>query len=523
MANEIAQGQKVDKNGKVHSPRWAYVGCYLLILVSFCSHVFTLDRYPWRNADEPYFYYPAVRALEGHGLTYKVRADMPHADTVFVLHDAFFPRTQLAAFWLLGISQFACRLTPFLAAHLAILMLCQFLLRGGLFRSALILSLAWLGDRAHYHVLFGRPEGVCLFVEAAAFIVLVKAATASSRIAAFFGGLLLGIGVGFHPVTASFAVCACIILPLLFPRGKFAALACLVGGGLVALGLILLCWLPHFTASFEQYRWMLGSVGDYYPGVTVLGRCEGMIAALGLGRYWFLALLLATFLLLVPLALFARNRVVLATGGATLPRNVFLLATAFAVAAVLGVLLLLGVQLTTYYVVYFTVWPVIALAVYAETVGLKGKFRLAFYGLGVVFLACWLPSLRHNAYHVRESIVNYRLLDPSRVAKPLAEAVPKGVPVTGSLELFFLARDAGMDVTPMPWFADSAVVPPDTYILLAVSDNPVGPPKVDPKNLAARPVLLEGSLAPDTTLRWSRYRLYGPMESRTTADASEKN
>jgi hypothetical protein len=513
----------MENEKKAASPRWAYGCCYLLILASFCSHVFTLGRYPWRDIDESYFYYPAVRALEGHGLTYKVRADMPHADSVFVLHDAFFPRTQLVAFWLLGISQFACRITPFLAAHLGIFLMCRFLLRANFFRTALFLALAWLGDRANFYILFGRPEGVCLFVEAAAFIVLAKAATASSRLGAFWGGLLLGIGVGFHPVTASFAVCSCIVLPLLFMHHKISALISLVGGGLVALALILLCWMPAFAASFEQYRWMLMSAGDSYTDATLLGKGAAMVVALGEGRYWFLALFLATFLLLVPLALFRRNRIVVQTGGAMLPRNVFLLAVAFSAAAVLGVILLVGVGVRFYYIVYFTIWPVIGLGVYAEAVGLKGKFRLGFIGLAGVLLLCWLPGLRYNAWNVRESIMYYKPLDPSRVAIPLAGAVPKGTPVTGTPELYFLARDAGINFTPMPWFADYSIVPPDTCIFVTAPANSVERPKGEPKNFAARPVLLEGSLAPGAAVPCTRYRLYGPMESRATDDASEKD
>src|SRR5207302_9452826 len=127
-----------------------------------------------------FLYYPAIRALEGQGLTYKIRSDAPHGDTIWAYHAPFFPRTQFVAFWLFGISEFACRLTPYLAGHLAILILCRLLLRLGLFRSAIILVLAWMGDRSHYFLLFGRMEGVCLLCVTAGFVVLLEAVTASS-------------------------------------------------------------------------------------------------------------------------------------------------------------------------------------------------------------------------------------------------------------------------------------------------------------------------------------------------------
>lgn len=499
------------ENKKPSSPRWSYACCYCLVLASFCSHAFTLDRYPWPNEDEPFYYYPAIRALAGQGLNYRMHAEAPHGDTTWAYHAPFFPRVQVAAFWLLGESQFACRILPYLAAHLAILVLCQFLLRAGFFRSAVLLTLVWAGDHAHYRILFGRMEGIGLLCLAIGFVALVRAVTKASLSASFLAGLFLGIAVGFHPVTVSIPLGACLLVPVLSPRRRLLGFFSLAAGGLVAIGLILACWLPSPAASLEQFLWTMRYANGKYAGSTGhLSIWEGVIHAPEAWRYWVLGLSLAT-LLLIPLAIIRYRSVEVSTED-ELPRKAFLLASSFSILSLLGIVALIAPPIPTYYSVYFSVWPVIAFAIHAESGWLKGSYRLAYLALGAVLFACWLPGLRYNAYHVRESVKNYAQLDPSRVAAPLADAVPTGASVTGSPELFFVARQAGINFTPLPWYRASCAVPPDTYVLLLSPDLIRSQPPIDPANMAARATLLKGSLAPGTTLSWSDCVLFGPMK-----------
>jgi hypothetical protein len=507
--NDVATGRIARKP----SPRWAYVCSYLLILVSFCSHVFALDRYPMPYVDEAFFYYPAIRALEGHGLNYRTHSQEPYGDIVFSLHAPFFPRTQAAAFFLLGISQFACRFTPYLAAHLAILLLCQFLLRVGLFRSAVVVAVAWLGDRSNWHILYGRPEGVCMFFEVAGFVALVRAITKPSLWAAFLTGLLLGIGVGFHPVTAPLPLCACILLPLLVRQHKLKALLSLAAGGLASICLIFLSLSPYPVESVQQFLWGQRYGGDVHTSLTRPQQWVDLIEALGQSKYWFLGLCLVTLLLLVPLILVARSRA--KSLGDVTRETVFIVAAAFAVFMLLvGLVLLAGVAIQPYYLVYFTVWPVVALAVYVEGNWLSGWPRLVLYAACAALFTCWLPSLRFNVQRFRELVACYHDLDPNPVARQLAGAIPEGALVTGGPEFTLFARKAGIHFTPLPWYPEAVSIAPDAYVLLIEPDLHAPWHRVDADNLNSRPVVLEGNMAPGTGMRWSRFVLFGPTKSR---------
>ena len=498
-------------------PHWPFFCCYALVFASFSSHVFFLDRYPLPYVDEAFLYYPAIRALEGQGLTYKIRSDAPHGDSIWAYHAPFFPRTQVVAFWLMGISEFASRFTPYLAGHLAVLILCRSLLGAGLFRSAILVALAWIGDRSHYCLLFGRMEGICLLCETAGFIVLLKAVTTASTkgilTASFFAGVLLGLAVGFHPVAASFPACALVMLPLLAQRCRAQALLCLAAGGLVPIALIFICWLPSPSASLEQFRWTLRYGEEHYKNVTLSGQWLSFIESLGRSKYWFLVLSLATIWLIVPLARGLRGR------GANVPGEelackAFLLASAFSVCSLCGLLLIAGKGICLYYLVYFTIWPVVAIAVSFEMGRWKGTARLVLFGLGMALFVSWVPSLGFNVQRFLDAARNYDALDRNRFARHLRESIPEGASVTGCPQFILVARKAGIRFVPLPWYPESSSVPPEDYILLSEDTVLNGYSRVDPANLAARPLIREDSLAPGTKLRWSRTWLYGPMEAR---------
>jgi|GEM_PF-3369699 len=510
-ADTVAPALAACESIQPRSPRWARVCCYLAVFLSFCANAFTLDRYPFPNVDEPFFYYPAIRALHGQGLNYNCRSDVPYGDSVWAYHAPFFPRVLLVSFWLLGENQFACRFPQYCAAHLALLLLCTFLLRRGLFRSGLILALVWIGDYSHYRVLFGRMEGVCLLLLAGAFVALVQATVKRSYSAAVLAGFLLGASVGFHPSTAFFALSACFLVPALGKGGGLARFICLGAGGLMAVALILACWMPSPASALEQFRWGL----RYGAEINTQSLWAVLMSNRVMFKAWFLGLSSFTVLVLIPLG----TAVALKGGFAAqdhLQRTVFFIAAAFAVSALLGILVLVGSAFKTYYIVCFSVWPIIALLVYLESARSRKTVQHALLAVGAALCACWLPGLRYNAYHVRESLTNYHLLDPTRVAGRLAGVVPKSADATGSPELFFIASKAGLNFIPLPWYSKVIAVPPGTYLLLSEYDWKHGrAPQalVDPCTPAARSLLFEANLAPGTALRWQNYYVFGPLYS----------
>jgi hypothetical protein len=184
-----------------NSPSWARCACYLLIAISFASHAFTLDRYPAPYWDEAIYCSTAINYVEGSGLKAEFAADAPHPEINYAYQAPFFPRLEVLTFYLLGTSQLSSRLLPYAAVHAGLALLCQILLRVGLYRSALCLVVAWFGDCSMTWIVWARPEGVALFCLAAGFASIVRSISRDSFSAFFTAGLSLAGAVGVHPVT----------------------------------------------------------------------------------------------------------------------------------------------------------------------------------------------------------------------------------------------------------------------------------------------------------------------------------
>ncbi len=464
------------------SPRWATVTCYGLIVMSWCLYGFSLDRYPLPFVDEPFYNYPAIRFLEGEGLTYKVSDAAPHGDTLWSYHAPFFPRLQVATYSLLGISEYAHRLPQYLAAHLAIFVLCRFLLRRGLFWSALILAVAWLGDRSSQEVLYGRMEGIYLLCLAGGFVFLARTTQQASLRDSAAAGLCLGTATGFHPVTLGFCAFGVGWLAWLSTRRRASA-AAFVAGCLVPLGLMLACWLPSLSASLEQFLWNASVVRSGTLGEKFLSLFE----VLRWSRYWAAGLGLLTLFWLMPLAV---RRCWSRAAFHQLPaaEPVWILAAWFAVVGLLSLLVFAGAAVYPYYLVLFTVWPILALAVLGESRCLQSALQFAFWPVAVLVLLCWLPSLAWNALRFRESWAHFDQLDRTACARHLARVVPPGAELTGSPDLFLIARKAGLNFKPLPWYGRHTRVAPDAWILLKETDL-IDPIRVAPTELKGRPML----------------------------------
>lgn len=498
----------------LRSPRWAYWVCYGLVCLAFLSFGATLNRYPLAYCDEATFNYPAVRFLDGKGFNYWWRSDAPYADSIWAYHAPFYPRMQVLTFRLLGVNQFACRIPQYLAAHFAIFALCTLLLQRGLYRSALVVATAWLGDRSHYEVLYGRMEGLSLLMLVFALICLWQGIHWKSFFWSAASGTCLGLAVGFHPVALYFGCAMLVAVIVATDSGRDRIISGIITGGCFPLALVLWCWMPNISASWEQFHWRLTTQFANDAHVN-LGH---WIQTLLWSKYWVIALVTVTAVWLAPLAakrLYRRAR----QGPLEPNETLWVLAALFSVAWVI-LLVSNNRSLFPYYLVYFTVWPVLALAVMWESSRDNPRHLRLQQAIGLFLLLAWLPSLAWNAMRFRELAMNYERIDSRPFGDLLVKLIPAEAEVTGTPELFIVARDAKLKFDPPPSQQYNVDVSRTAWVIVTEQDRT--DERITPGSLIGRPIVFEGSVFPRATHPGLRCPVivYGPKTNGASGPAS---
>ncbi|MBX6312045.1 MAG: hypothetical protein IRY99_03865 [Isosphaeraceae bacterium] len=485
-------------------PHWSSTLCLLLVAGSFLAFGPSLGRYPPLCVDDAFFSYPAVRYLEGKGLTYQVSPQAPHGDSVWAYHGPFFPRLQVMTFRLLGVSEFACRIPQYLAAHLAIAVLGVVLLNRGYTWSAILLAIAWIGDRSLLEVLYGRMEGICLFLNACAFGALLKAVEGRSWAWACLSSCCLGLAAGFNPVTLSFGLVSLPILVLaLPPESRLRVSGGGIAGAAIPAALLVLCWYPHLDWAIEQFTWHARLVKMRN---TTPEKIADLIRYLRWAKWWFFAEVLVVVVLMIPLsvALVQRSR-----GNRTgLSRDSlpFIIATGFSVAGLMSVF---GTSILPYYLVHFTVWPVLGIAVLWESNLGRGTRLRPIMNFAIALLLCaWLPSLAWNIMRFRECLLYEEELDRRPIAQRLAHLLPPGAKVSGEHLFFTIAREAGLHYGPLPVWAREIQVPPDHWILIIPELRK--DLRMDSEAFRSRDVVARERAFPGSKYYEIKYVLFGP-------------
>jgi hypothetical protein len=162
-----------------------------------------------------------------------------------------------------------------------------------------------------------------------------------------------------------------------------------------------------------------------------------------------------------------------------------------------------------YYVVYFTVWPIIAFVAPIEAGGAVERKRPLVMVLCLVLLVGWIPSLTWNLMKHRESFLEYPNLSPTVFRQELARAVPPAAKLLGSPELLFLAHGADVQFVPLPWFGRNLEVDASSYLILTVEDL-TKVERVAKTDLATRPIVFEGAAFPNSMSYKYPYVLFGP-------------
>ena len=423
-----------------------FSGCIsiALIIISFCLFGLSLDRYPRVYMDEAWFNYPAVHYLDHGSLVWKFHPDLPYGDIISAFHGPFYPRLQVLTFKMLGVNQFACRIPQYFAIHIALLLLCIILIRRGFWISAILLPIIWIGDRASQETLYGRMEGITALCVVMAFLCALKAIQEKRYIWIAGYSCFMGLACGFHPGTIYIGIPSFCALLLLWRgidwRRLFLGLAC---GVVLPLCLWLICWMPHPFEGMEQFWWYLHALGERDNSRSRFA----LFPTLKWSKWWIATVMLTTIFWLIPRSVVLLKKIRCSPNEFLCFESIVVLATSFGCGFLL---FFLGNTFTyPYYLVSFTVWPVIASLVTLESCKLRLIRRrfLAFFV--VIMVTGWCASVAWNGMRFREMLLTYRQLDQTPFVQRVAEIIPKNVTVSGTPELFLVARAANRDFVPL--------------------------------------------------------------------------
>lgn len=455
---------------------------YLILSTTFLIFLIPLGRYPLPYIDESFYNYPAIRYLEGHGFIYHVSSTAPYADKLWANHAPFFPRMQITTFRLLGKNQFAMRAPDYIFAYLALFLICSFLMRRKLFWAALAVAVVWVGDRSTQEVLLGRMEGVALFFVVLGFCALIITLEQETPMACLACGAALGLAIGFHPVTALFFIASAMVLVVsASPIWRWRALFSFAAGAMLPAFLWLLCWWPDLGASYEQFQHNLKAATVH----TLCDKLLNLVRVLRWSRWWLISLCLVVAGYLLPLAiwfLYRRRN----AGLRESPHALWLVACLF---SVVGLIALLTKAVFPYYLVYFTIWPTVALAVQLETKAGR-QFRVWTCAAYLIVILGWLPSFLWNGLRAREALLYFHRLDHRRVIRQLQSVIPAHTKVVCEPIMFMIAQEAGLDYEPVAWFAEQTKPPPEVWLLVTKAEW-LQPHYLSPEAIRSRRIVIE--------------------------------
>ena len=439
--------------------RIALAGTLVLILLGFFSFVFYLDRYPPPYFDDCVYNEPAIRIHDGLTFAWPMASAAPFGKTVWAYHSPFFPHLQVLTFRSLGVSTFACRIPQWVAVFAAVFLLSAILIRFQCFWCAILVPLFWLGDRSLVESLYGRMDGLALLFLVASFGWFTRWLTTWNALALFWTGLFVGIAIGFHPVALVFLIGLGTASLFLCPSGSHRAIAYFGVGATIPAGVIATFVAPHFREAIQQFVWH----AHLAKRSNWLANFWNLIVILRWSRYWAIALIAVTLLFLLPTVVWVgfRYRSIVNKG-----RALVLSSSLF---ALLGCIVLFSVSQLPYYLIYFSVWPTVAVLVMLETNILGDKLGRAARIAVAVLVIAWLPSAAWNAMRWREARIFYPLFDSTSFVERVQNAVPTDADIEVSPEYFILSRRLGRSIVRPP-LASAPELPPRSWLILSDKD-----------------------------------------------------
>ena len=449
-----------------------------VLLLGALVYGFSLDRYPLFSAGDVFFAYPAVKAATGGSMTYAMSLAAPFGDTLWAYHGPVLPHLLKVLFRLFGFSIFVSRLPDFVGGWLAAALLVLFTKRRGYRYAGLVFAILWCGDRVTQELMYCRMDGLALLASVCGVLLLERAWRQQSNATALASGLLFGFAILIHPLALAFAAVAC--LWVLYLVGWRAALA-YIGGGLLNLPILAWLWDFRIHDSVQQFLWHTrvprGAETAAFGPLTLLH-------FLAWSRFWFLALVVFTCVLAVialmqvwkfrrTLEPFWIHVAIAATFGLVAVRN-FLHLT------------------NPYYMVYFSVWPMLALAILAE------KRWHHVRAVVVVMALLWCGSAAWNLFRIREAVIFHGRLSRSFLIGELHKDVPMTARIVTTPSLYSVPIEAGYtQYLPTTYHAEHQDLCPTCFVLMTEKQRQEAL-FLPPSNLDRRRVLYSGPAFPGT-------------------------
>lgn len=335
----------------------------------------------------------------------------------------------------------------YLASSLAILLLSLVLIRSNLPIAGIVLPIAWLGDRSSIEVVLSRPEGVALLALAAAFVAVARRDRWGLSLAAAASGFFTLLASGLHPTNCVFAAGAFLILATDAGLSHLPRLVLFFAlGAALPIACILWCAAPDFQASLAQLSWHAHLTHQKHG----FGRLLNGFAGYYWSRYWIWAVGAVTIALVIDRIVRRRQKT----------NQIYDAAVWFSLC---GLLTFAGsVTMLPPYLVYWTVWPVIALAARIEASSQARNLRRLYVALACVLALAWIPSFAWNAFRAREAYRFHSALDPAPVKAELMSVIPPDAHLMVSGDLFMTGRNVTRDVRtiapysrPSDWSCDA--------------------------------------------------------------------
>lgn len=457
--------------------RWPRRAALWVAVIACLLFGYSLDRYPGFYVDDVFFAYPAVQAIQGHAFAYASGGDVPFRNQIWAYHGPVLPNLELLLFRVFGYHFTLTRLPDFLGAWAALVMMVLYLNRRGYRVAGLLLAVGWVGDRAAREVMYGRMEGLGLLSLVLLLYSLDRVWRLNSRPAATTAGFLAGLSILIHPLCASFALLAFVVVAF---RQRIAGGVRFCAGALVNIPLVVALWHFHPVRALIQFR----AVAADQTKITGLERFGHMYQILGWSRVWICVVLVVAGCVAVNgLRVYLRSRS--ARDRSQTDSDLFLLG----IFSLAGLILLSRSSFYPYYLTYVTMWPLCAVAILTER---SPRFRPVAF----LLVLCWLPSAAWNLSRLTEPIRFYHSLSHQFIEAKLRSEVPAEAEIVTSSALYSVPVEAGYRNRELLFFQPHHQdVCPTCYLLLPRAlyekDN-----YVTRSNLDHRSVLYDGPAFP---------------------------
>lgn len=468
-----------------------------IMAVVACAWAYSLGRYPAFYSDNAVFVYPALSAHLGGPFAYAAGTQEPYANLLWAVHGPLLPHLIRILLRVFGFSPFIVALPNFLGGWLAAALLVLWLFRSGHAIAGWLLAILWCGSRASLEILYARMDGLALLFVVLTFLAIEKALRSGLWEYGLLAGFCGGLAALTSPLCAASLGCALVLLLCL--RQLKTALALTAGS---SLNLPILYWLldGHLREAATQFAWAQHQL----KGGTAFHSFMLMIGILRWSEVWIITVLSFSALFLVAV-LYRTSR-----GNEHL--DVILCAT-FSVGSFPSIW---HVGSRPYYLVYFTIWPMLAMALTVEREYRRPQIKVL---LSVIMLA-WLCSAAWQTMRLRESIKFHDALNMNALGQQIATRVPRDAMLLTSRKLYAVPLLTGHSPShPLTWFDTEATSCPTCYLLLDQEDILTADP--DPRlALTNRPVLYSGPAFPKAGPLQESVLLMGPELSASQSVAT---